>query len=65
MADFNPDRHIDTVAPLLGLHIRPEWRAEVAQFLNVAHGMAGIVDAAPLPADAHEGAATFRPGTPE
>lgn len=65
MTDFDPNRHIDTLAPLLGLDIRPEWRVEVAQFLTIAHGMAKTVAAAPLPADAHEGAATFRPGTPE
>lgn len=65
MTAFDPDKHIDTLGPLLGLDIRPEWRASVAQFLTIAHGMAKTVNAAPLPPDAHEGAATFRPGAPE
>lgn len=46
--DFDPDRVIDAMAPLLGLDIRPEHRAGVAANLRIAAGLAALVLAEPL-----------------
>lgn len=62
MAGFDPDRLIDAVAPTLGLTVTEVQRPGVARFLAVAHEMARLVMAAPLPDDRLELASTFRPG---
>ncbi|PWC53977.1 DUF4089 domain-containing protein [Azospirillum sp. TSO22-1] len=61
MTAFDPDKHIDALAPALGLEIRPEWRAGVAGFLTVAAAMADLVEAA-VDDSMAEGAAVYRPG---
>jgi hypothetical protein len=61
MDSFDPERHMDAMAPALGLSIRPEWRAGVAGFLAVAADMARLVDEASGDALA-ESAPVYRPG---
>ncbi len=47
MADaWDPDRHIDAVAPLLGLAVSEAQRSGVRRFLEVARAMAEMVEAA-------------------
>jgi Protein of unknown function (DUF4089) len=59
---FDPDRHIDAVAPAAGLTITADQRPGVIRFLTVAHAMAAQVFAAPLAQDTLEIAPVFRPG---
>lgn len=61
---FDPARHLEAMAPALGLAISEAQKPVVLQFLAIAHGMARIVDAAPLADDTLELAPTFRPGLP-
>jgi len=61
MTSFDSDRHIDALAPALGLEIRPEWRAGVAGFLTVAAAMAELVEAA-VDDSMAEAAPVYRPG---
>ncbi|MEZ5864403.1 MAG: DUF4089 domain-containing protein [Geminicoccaceae bacterium] len=63
MTDWDPDRHIDALAPLLGLEVTAEQRPGVRRFLEVAHAMAQRVEAAVLP-DALHLAPVFRPVDP-
>lgn len=58
--DWDPDRHIDAVAPLLGLAITEAQRPGVRRFLEVARGMAALVEEA-LPADRLDLAPVFTP----
>ena len=37
--------YIEAAAAVIGLHIRPEWKANVAMFVDVARGMAARVEA--------------------
>ena len=60
--DFDPDRHIDAVAPTLGLTVTEAQRPGAALFLNIARGMAETVAAAPVPGDELHLAPVFRPG---
>jgi len=62
--DFDPDRLIDTMAPLLGLTITDIQRPGVAAFLDVARGMAAVVAAAPIEPDDFHLAPVMRPGEP-
>ena len=62
---FDAARHLDAMAPALGLTITDEQRPVVLQFLAIAHGMSKIVGAAPLDAASLELAAVFRPGAVE
>lgn len=64
MTPYDPARHIDAAAPLLGLEIRPEWRAGVSAFLEVAAAMAALVEGAPED-PGPESAAVYRPGEAE
>lgn len=52
--------YIDASAAVLGLHIRPEWKANVAMFVDVARGMAARVQATGA-ASATEAAPVFTP----
>jgi hypothetical protein len=61
---FDPARHLDVMAPTLGLRISETQRPVVLQFLAIAHNMALIVDAAPLADDRLELAPKFQPGVP-
>jgi len=61
---FDPARHLEVMAPTLGLTISEAQKPVVLQFLAIAHSMARIVDAAPLPDDKLELAPAFRPGLP-
>lgn len=61
---FDAARHLDAVAPTLGLTITPEQRPGVLQFLATAERMARIVQAAPLADGSFELAPAFRPGLP-
>lgn len=60
--DFDADRHIDAVAPTVGLTITDGQRSGVALFLTIARGMAEIVEAAPVPEGTFHMAPAFRPG---
>ena len=60
--DFDAERHIDAVAPAVGLTITEEQRAHVALFLTIAHGMSEKVWAAPVPEGKLHLAPAFRPG---
>lgn len=62
---FDAERHLDAVAPTLGLTITAEQRPQVLQFLRVAARMAALVESANLPDDAFELAPVFTPGRPE
>lgn len=53
-------RFIDAAAANLGLAIAPEWRANVAMFLEVARSMAARVEATGA-ARASEAAPVFTP----
>jgi hypothetical protein len=55
---FDPEVHLDVVAPALGLAIDPGWRAGVVANLAVAAAMAALLDAFP-PGDAIEPATVF------
>ena len=61
---FDAARHLDAMAPTLGLAITPEQRPGVLQFLATAERMARIVQAAPLDDGSFELAPAFRPGLP-
>lgn len=62
---FDAARHLDAMAPALGLTITDEQRPVVLQFLAIAHGMSEIVGAAPVDGASLELAAVFRPGAVE
>ena len=62
---FDAARHLDAMAPSLGLTITDAQRPTVLQFLAIAHGMAQIVGGAPLDAASLELAPVFRPGAVE
>ncbi len=62
---FDPERHIDAMAPVLGLTIADARRPSVAQFLATAHAMARIVARTPGRGDHADLAPVFRPGPPE
>ncbi|CAN7727955.1 DUF4089 domain-containing protein [Bosea sp. LjRoot9] len=59
---FDAARHLDAMAPALGLTITGEQRPGVLQFLRVAHRMSEILRAAPLDDASFELAPVFRPG---
>ncbi|HEY5793485.1 MAG TPA: DUF4089 domain-containing protein [Bosea sp. (in: a-proteobacteria)] len=59
---FAAARHLDAMAPALGLTITAEQRPAVLQFLAIAHGMSEIVRNAPLDPALLELAPVFRPG---
>ncbi|MGO4173632.1 DUF4089 domain-containing protein [Bosea sp. TAF32] len=61
---FDPARHLEVMAPTLGLAISEAQKPVVLQFLTIAHNMARIVDATPLADDRLELAPNFRPGLP-
>lgn len=61
---FDPARHLEVMAPTLGLTISEAQKPAVLQFLAIAHTMARIVDTAPLADDSLELAPKFRPGLP-
>lgn len=63
-SDFDPERHLEAMAPPLGLTISETQKPGVLQFLAIAHNMARIVEAAPLADDKLELAPNFRPGLP-
>lgn len=46
---FDPDRHIEAMAPLLGLEVTEAMRPGVRRFLEVARSMAEKVETAALP----------------
>ena len=62
---FDAARHLDAMAPALGLTITGEQRPMVLQFLAIAHGMSKVVLAAPLDPASLELAPVFRPGAVE
>lgn len=63
-SSFDPHRHMEAVAPAMGLSIDEAHRPGVAAFLTLAHAMAAKLMAAPLADDALDPAPVFRPGTP-
>lgn len=46
---FDAEQHLDHLAEIMGLEIRPEWRAGVAANLAVTAAMAALVLNVPLP----------------
>jgi hypothetical protein len=61
---FDAARHLDALAPALGLTIGAGQRPGVLQFLATAHAMAELVATAPFEEGACELAPVFRPGLP-
>jgi hypothetical protein len=61
--DWSPDRHIDAMAPLLGLEVTEAHRPGVRRFLEVAKTMADLVEAA-TPPDTLDLAPVFVPVPP-
>ncbi|SFI31087.1 Protein of unknown function [Bosea sp. OK403] len=59
---FDAARHLDAMAPALGLTITEEQRPGVLQFLGVAYLMSEILHAAPFDDASFELAPVFRPG---
>jgi hypothetical protein len=59
---FDADRHIDALAPTLGLTITAEQRPGVARFLAVAHLMASALAGAPIEESTLDLAPVFTPG---
>jgi hypothetical protein len=51
--EWSPDRHIDAMAPLLGLEVTDAQRPGVRRFLEVARAMAETVEAALTPDTLH------------
>jgi hypothetical protein len=62
---FDAARHLDAMAPALGLTITAEQRPVVLQFLAIAHGMSKVVGAAPLDTALLELAPVYRPAAVE
>jgi len=62
--DWSPDRHIDAIAPLLGLTITETQRPGVRRFLEVARGMAQLVERS-APPDTLDLAPVFLPVSPK
>jgi hypothetical protein len=56
----NPEAIIDAMAPLLGLHVKPEYRPGIATNLKVTAALAALVLEFPLD-DHAEPAAVFHP----
>lgn len=59
---FDAARHLDAMAPALGLTITAAQRPVVLQFLSIAQAMSEIVRKAPLDQGSLELAPVFRPG---
>jgi hypothetical protein len=62
--DWSPDRHIDAMAPLLGLEVTDAQRPGVRRFLEVARAMAETVEAASAGPDTLDLAPVFVPVVP-
>ncbi|MEC9346785.1 MAG: DUF4089 domain-containing protein [Pseudomonadota bacterium] len=60
-AGFDAERHLDAMAGTLGLTVTEAQREGVLRFLSMAHRMAEILDAAPVPADTLELANVYHP----
>ena len=60
--EFDPERHIDAMAPAMGLTITAAQRPQVLEFLAVAARMAALVGTAPISDASFELAPVFRPG---
>ncbi len=58
---FDAERHLDAMAPALGLTITCAQRPGVLQFLGIACAMAELVRAAPIDDGCFELAPVFRP----
>lgn len=61
---FDAARHLDAVAPTLGLTISAEQRPGVLQFLATARAMFEVVKTVPVADGSFELAPAFRPGLP-
>jgi len=62
--DWSPDRHIDAMAPLLGLTVTEAQRPGVRRFLEVARSMAELIEGA-APPDTLDLAPVFVPISPK
>jgi hypothetical protein len=60
---FDPDRHIDALAPAMNLTITDAQRPGVIRFLTLAHEMASQLSLAPLDPETIDLAPTFCPGS--
>lgn len=60
--DFDAGRHIDAVAPTMGLTITDAQRPGVETFLNLVRDFAQEMEKAPVPDDSFHLASVFRPG---
>lgn len=54
--------YADTMAPVVGLNIAPEWKTSVAAFLAMAAAAAALVVDMPLDDAEDEAAPVFKPG---
>jgi hypothetical protein len=57
----DPDAYIDAAAAVVGVRIEDAWRPGVARFLDIAAGMAAILDTVPLADDDLAPAPVFLP----
>jgi hypothetical protein len=62
--DWNADRHIDAIAPLMGIEVTDEQRPGVRRFLEVARAMAGQIERT-APGDVLDLAPVFTPIPPK
>lgn len=59
--EFDPEKHVELMAPLVGVALEPEWLPGVTANLAMAARMAALVLEFPLD-DAVEPAAVFEAG---
>ena len=62
MSAFDPTKHLDIMAPMLGLAVDTVWHIEVEQFLAVAARMADLLDGFPPGEELEHSAPVFLPG---
>jgi hypothetical protein len=65
MSAFDPTKHLDAMAPILGLAVEVAWRPEIEQFLVTAARMAALLDDFPPGEELEHAAPVFRPGEPD
>jgi len=59
-SSFDPGAYVDAAAPLLGIQITPEWRAQVVVHLAIAAEQAKLLLSADI-GDEAEPAPVYRP----
>jgi hypothetical protein len=60
--EFNSLNYIDSMTPVVGLHLDTDTRIEVSKLLDVAHAMATVVYSVDLDDNEFDMAAVYTPG---